>query len=263
MNTVTSADGTTIAYETVGDGPPLVLVDGALCYRSFGPARPLAKHLADTYRVHLYDRRGRGDSGNTPPYAVDREIEDVAAVIDAAGGSAFVYGISSGAALALAAANAGLPIKRLAVYEAPFLLDENAPPEPPTYRADLERALSEGRRGDAVAMFMRMVGAPSMMVKVMKLTPAWRKLKGVAHTLPYDHDVLADARAGQPLPEDRYAEVARPVLSMAGGKSPEWMRTAMQQVAAVLPDAEYRTIEGQTHMLKPQAVAPLLRSFFR
>jgi pimeloyl-ACP methyl ester carboxylesterase len=261
METVTSADGTTIAYEATGTGPPLVLVDGALCYRGFGPAGPLAEQLADRFTVHTYDRRGRGDSGDTAPYAVEREVEDLAAVVEAAGGSARVYGISSGAALALEAADAGVPIERLAVYEAPFVVDDTGPEDPPDYLADLERALADGRRGAAVTMFMQLVGAPAVMVQVMKLTPPWRKLKGVAHTLPYDHALLAGARSGQPLPADRYAGVEVPVLSMAGGRSPEWMRTAMRQIAEVLPDAEYRTIEGQTHVLKPRAIAPVLADF--
>jgi pimeloyl-ACP methyl ester carboxylesterase len=263
MATVTSADGTTIAYETAGTGPAVVLVDGALCHRNFGPAAPLAERLADRFAVTSYDRRGRGDSADTAPYDVEREVEDLAAVVDAVGGSAYVYGISSGAALALQAAHRGVPMRRLAVYEAPFVVDDSGPEEPDDYLPNLTRALAEDRRGDAVGMFMRLVGAPALAIGFMRVTPAWRKLKGVAHTLPYDHAILSHARSGEPLPADRYAGVGMPVLSMAGGKSPEWMRTAMRQVAEVVPDGEYRTIDGQTHMLKPAALAPVLADFYR
>jgi pimeloyl-ACP methyl ester carboxylesterase len=263
MDTVTSADGTTIAYEATGTGPAVVLVDGALCHRDFGPAAPLAKRLADRFAVTSYDRRGRGDSSDTAPYDVEREVEDLAAVIDAVGGSAFVYGISSGAALALQAAHRGVPMRKLAVYEAPFLVDDSGPEDPDDYLPNLTRALAEDRRGDAVSMFMRLVGAPAFAIGFMKVTPAWRKCKAVAHTLPYDHALLAHARSRRPLPADRYADAGMPVLSMAGGKSPEWMRAAMRQVAEAVPHGEYRTVEGQTHMLKPDAIAPVLADFYR
>ncbi len=262
MSTVTSADGTRIAYTTTGSGPVVVLVDGALCHRSFGPATPLAKQLADRFTVITYDRRGRGESTDTAPYAVEREVEDLAAVIKDAGGSAAVYGISSGAALALEAANSGVPISKLAVYEAPFALDETARTEPADYYPKLTEALANGRNGDAVKLFMNQVGAPGFMIAMMRVTPVWPKLKRVAHTLPYDRAILDGSLSGTPLPQDRYANATMPVLAMAGGKSDEWFRTAMQQVADRLPNAEYRTIDGQNHMLKPQAIAPVLREFF-
>jgi pimeloyl-ACP methyl ester carboxylesterase len=262
MSTVTSADGTVIGYDKTGTGPALILVDGALCYRAFGPAKQFAEAMKDRFTVYTYDRRGRGESTDTQPYSTEREVEDLAALIEAAGGSAFVFGQSSGAALALDAADSGLPITRLAVYEAPFAVSPDARTEPPDYYPNLTAALAEGRRGDAVKLFMKLVGAPGVMVAIMRLTPPWSKLKDVAHTLPYDRALLAGATSGQPLPVDRYANVKVPALSMAGGKSDEWFRTAMRQIADRLPDAEYRTIDGQNHMLKAQAVAPILKAFF-
>lgn len=262
MKTVSSADGTKIAYETSGSGPALVLVDGALCHRNFGPSKALAKQLEPNFTVYRYDRRGRGESQDTASHSVEREVEDLAAVIKEAGGPVYLYGISSGAALALEAANSGLPITKLAVYEAPFALDETARTEPADYYPRLTELLAADRRGDAVRLFMQQVGAPGFMIAMMRVMPVWRQLKQVAHTLPYDRALLADAVSGTPLPADRYAAATMPALSMAGGKSDEWFRTTMKQVADRLPDAEYRTIDGQNHMLKAQAIAPVLKEFF-
>ncbi|NED94700.1 alpha/beta hydrolase [Phytoactinopolyspora alkaliphila] len=262
MPTVTSPDGTTIAYDKTGDGPPVVLVDGALCYRAFGPATPLAKQLADRFTVYTYDRRGRGESADTAPYAAEREIEDLEAIIKEAGGTAFVYGISSGAALALEAANHGIGITRLALYEAPYLVDDTGPVEPPDYRERIAEDIAAGRPGDAVKRFMKLVGAPRIAITMMRLMPAWKKLKAVGHTLPYDREILEPGRKREPLPSDRWTSVTMPTLVMDGGKSPEWMRNSQRAVAAVLPEAEYRTLAGQTHMLKAEAVAPVLKEFF-
>lgn len=263
MGTVTSNDGTTIAYSKVGSGQALVLVDGALCYRAFGPAKKYAEALQDSFTVYTYDRRGCGESGNTAPFAVEREVEDLAAVVKAAGGSAYVFGASSGAALALEAANKGVGVTKLAVYEAPFIVDDTGPDvDDGKYHAELTKALDEDRRGDAVKLFMKLVGAPGLMVTMMRLTPAWRKLKAVAPTLPYDYAVLDHGRKGEPLPADRYAGATMPALAMAGGKSEEWFRNSMRHVAERLPDADYRTIDGQNHMLSAKAIAGVLKEFF-
>ena len=161
MTTTQSADGTLIAYETHGDGPPLILVDGALCSRAMGPSAALAKTLAEQFTVITYDRRGRGESADAVPYAVQREIEDLAALIAATGGAAFVCGVSSGAVLALEAAAFGLPITGLALYEPPFIVDDSRPPMPADYVDQLNVFLASGRRGDAVRLFMRNVGMPA------------------------------------------------------------------------------------------------------
>jgi pimeloyl-ACP methyl ester carboxylesterase len=263
VNTVTSRDGTTIAFDRVGDGPPVILVDGALCYRASGPSGPLAALLADQFTVFTYDRRGRGDSTNELPYAVDREVEDLAALLDQAGGSAAVYGISSGAALALEAARQGLPIDKLALYEAPFIVDDTRTPLPHDYVSHMERLVAEDRRGDAVRHFMRAgVQVPAVFVALMRVMPAWSKLTGIAHTLPYDTALTAQFQSGTPLPRDRWVSVTTPALVLGGGKSPLWMRNAVRDLADAIPGARHAELDGQTHMVKPAALAPALRDFF-
>ncbi|MFC1403903.1 MULTISPECIES: alpha/beta fold hydrolase [Streptacidiphilus] len=259
----TSKDGTAIAYERIGSGPAVILVDGALCYRASGPARPLAAALARHFTVYTYDRRGRGESGNTLPYAVEREVEDLAAVLEAAGGSAHLYGISSGAAVALEAANVLPDFLSLALYEYPLAVDANGPVRPADYIETMDALVAAGKRGATVKMFLRTVGVPSAALLVMQLLPVWSKLKGVAHTLPYDMRVLGDTGSGRPLPTDRWTGATLPTLVMDGGKSPQPMRDGMRQLADVLPGSEYRTLPGQTHMLKPDAVAPVLTEFFQ
>jgi pimeloyl-ACP methyl ester carboxylesterase len=261
MNTVVSKDGTTIAYDRAGDGPAVVLVDGALCSRAQGPMPELAGVLAAGFTVYNYDRRGRGDSSDAPEYEVDREIEDLAAVIETAGGSASVYGTSSGAALALRAAAAGLPITKLAVFEAPFVIDDSRKAIPRTWVADL-RALSD-RPGDAIRYFMtKGIGLPGIVVTMMKLMPAWKAMKAVAHTLPYDAELLGDNAFGQPLDASQWAGFELPVLVVGGGKSPGWMRTSVKAVADAVPGAVHREIPGQNHMIKTTAIAPVLSEFF-
>jgi pimeloyl-ACP methyl ester carboxylesterase len=260
--TVTSRDGTTIAYETTGTGPPLILVDGALCYRDFGPSRKLAEQLAGDFTVITYDRRGRGESGDGLTYAVEREVEDLEALIEAAGGSAHVYGISSGAALALDAAQRDIGVERLALYEAPFIVDDGRAPIDPDYVSRLNGFLVAGRPGDAVRLFMRQVGMPALLVKLMRFMPAWPKLKGVAHTLPYDGAVMQGTQDGRPLPEGRWSDVTMPTLVVAGGKSDPWMHHGMRALADALPDVRFETLAGQNHMVKPRALAPVLAEFF-
>jgi pimeloyl-ACP methyl ester carboxylesterase len=262
MNKVVSKDGTPIGFDRSGKGPAVILVDGALCYRASGPMGPLAALLAENFTVFTYDRRGRGDSGNTAPYAVEREIEDIDALINEAGGSAYVYGISSGAALALEAANHGLAIKKLALYEAPFIVDDSHPPIATDFVAQLNALVSADRRGDAVRLFMKLVGVPGIFISIMRFMPAWKKLTGIAHTLPYDITIVQDYERGKPLPDKRWAAVTVPTLVVDGGKSPKWMRNGMRALAGVLPNAKLRTLEGQTHMVKPKALAPVLMEFF-
>lgn len=261
---VQSRDGTWIAYERIGSGPPVILVDGALCRRDFGPARPLAMLLCDRYTVFIYDRRGRGESGDTSPYAIEREVEDIGALLDVAGGSAYVYGISSGAALALEATNTfPAMVKKLALYEAPFIVDDTQPPMPAEFLPNLDRFVATGHRGAAVKSFMKLVGTPAFVVVMMQLFPVWKKLTAVAHTLPYDIRIIGSHQLGKPLPGNRWTNVTVPTLVADGGKSPAWMRNAMKQLASVLPNARYRTLAGQTHMLKPEVLTPVLVDFFQ
>ena len=212
--------------------------------------------------MYTYDRRGRGESGNTTPYAVEREVEDLEAVISAAGGKAFVYGVSSGAALALEAADRGLPIARLALYEAPFIVDSSRAPIPPDFLDRVNAAIDRGRRGEAVTLFMKLVGVPGIFTILMRLTPAWSKLTAVAHTLPYDITLVKNHEEGKPLPRGQWARATSPTLVMDGGKSPAWMRNAMRSLAEVLPYATYRTLPGQTHMINAKAHLPALVEFF-
>ena len=264
MKAATSKDGTTIAYDQSGTGPPLVLVDGALNSRAFGLNGALAAILADRFTVVTYDRRGRGDSGDTPPYAVQREIEDLAAVIDAGGGPAYVYGISSGAGLALEAACA-VPAKvaKLALYEPPFVVDDTRPPVPADAVGQVTGLLARGRRGAAVRLFLRQdAQVPAVAVAVMPLMPAWGKLKVVAHTLPYDLTIMDGGQRGRPLPASRWAPLTAPTLVIAGGKSPAWLQNAARALAQALPGASHQTLPGQTHIVKPKPLAPVLAEFF-
>jgi pimeloyl-ACP methyl ester carboxylesterase len=263
MPTVRSADGTTIAYERTGEGPPVVLVDGALCHRAFNGQRPLAERLADRFSVLVYDRRGRGESGDTAPPTPEREVEDLAAVLDAAGAPAAAYGISSGAALVLHAAAAGLPISRFAIYEVPFAPDADAHAEQRAALAAVRGALAAGDPGRAVRVFLRLVGVPAFGVAMMRLTPAYRRLQEVAPTLPYDLALLgadSEESALRTLPWDR---IEVPALVLAGGRSPEANLVGpTRRVSESLPDGTFDVVEGQNHMVRPDALAPLLAEFF-
>jgi pimeloyl-ACP methyl ester carboxylesterase len=261
MSTVTSRDGTAIAFERLGDGPPLILVDGAMCHRGMGPAMPLAKLLAERFTVYVYDRRGRGDSGDTLPYAVDREIEDLEALLAAAGGSAYLYGCSSGAVLAADAANRLPGVTKLALYEPPFIVDDTHEPRAATYLAEMDALIAADRRSDAVRKFLRSVGVPAPALVFMRLLPAWKKMTATAPTLAYDFRVLGDTGFGRPLPTDRWDAVAVPTLVMDGGRSPQYMRNAARALSQRITGAGYRTLTGQTHLLKPAAVAPVLVEF--
>jgi pimeloyl-ACP methyl ester carboxylesterase len=257
-----SKDGAAIAFERRGRGFPVILVDGALCYRGMGESGRLAAPLAPHFTIFTYDRRGRGDSGDAAPYSVAREIEDIGALLSEAGGEAFVWGMSSGAVLALEAAKQHTGIKKLALYEAPFIVDDSRA----TTQDDWVRigeAVAADRRSEAISLFLKTVGAPGLFIAALRLTPIWSKLKAIAHTLPYDGAIVRDCQQGKPLPVDRWASVTAPTLVIDGGKSPAWMRRANQALAQILPNARYRTLDGQTHRLKPKALAPILVAFFK
>ena len=260
MPAVLSRDGTSIAFDRVGIGPALILVDGALCYRGMGPSGDLARALASDFTVYSYDRRGRGASGDTSPYAVEREIEDLAAILAEAGGSAALYGASSGAALVLEAATQLEGITSIVLFEAPFVVDDSRPPITETW-AEIQAAVAAGERGRAVKLFLRSVGVPSFVLGIMRLLPVWRRLESVAHTLPYDGAYVRENQRGKPLPRDRWASVTVPALVLDGGKSPTWMRKAMAALASVLPHAEHRTLPNQTHIIKAAVHAPVIREF--
>jgi pimeloyl-ACP methyl ester carboxylesterase len=262
VGTTPSKDGTPIGFDRIGNGPPVILIDGALCYRGIGQSGQLAELLARYFTVFTYDRRGRGGSGDTAPYVVEREIEDIAALLSEAGGAAFLWGMSSGAVLALEAASRLSGIKKLALYEAPFIVDgSRSTPERDWVR--IAEALAANRRSEAVKLFLKSVGVPAFFIAVMPLMPMWSKLKAIAHTLPYDGTIVGDNQRGKPLPAGRWASVTVPALVMDGGKSPAWMRQGNRSLADVLRNARYQTIEGQTHVLKPKVHAPILVEFFK
>jgi pimeloyl-ACP methyl ester carboxylesterase len=260
---VVSKDGTTIAFDRYGDGAPIVLVGGAFQYRAFDPPTvELAKLLSAEFSVLHYDRRGRGDSGDTEPYAAQREIDDLHALITEAGGSAFVFGNSSGGPLALDAAAAGLAIDKLVLYEAPFVVDDSRAPVPSDYLDRLRALLSEGRRGDMVELFMAtVIGLPDEMVAGMRQSPMWPGFEAVAHTLIYDGVVMEGTQTGKPLPAGRWASVSAPTLVLDGGASDAWMHAAADALADALPNARRHTLEGQTHAVEPAVLAPMVREF--
>jgi pimeloyl-ACP methyl ester carboxylesterase len=260
MHAATSSDGTTIAFDRSGHGPPVIFVGGALTDRS--ASEPMAALLDPHFTVFSYDRRGRGDSGDTPPYAVQREIEDIGALIDEAGGSASVVGGSSGAVLALEAAAGGLPITRLALYEPPFIVDDSRAPLRSDYVTTLTELAAAGLRGDAVEFFMTEgVEVPADVVAEMRSAPYWAALENVAHTLAYDGAVMGDMMSGTPLPLRRFASVEVPTLVIDGGASPAWARSAVAAIVDVLRNAQRRTLEGQTHDVAPEALAPVVGEF--
>ena len=263
MRKVTSKDGTIIAFEQSGSGPAVILVDGALQYRAFDQGMlQLAELLAPHFSVIHYDRRGRGDSTDTLPYALEREIEDIESLIDAAGGSAALYGISSGAALALEAALA-LPgkVNKLAMYEAPYNDDASARKAWKEYVDRLRGLLAEGRKGDAVGLFMRLVGASPEDVEGIKQSPMWSLWEAVGHTLAYDH--IASLGEDASVPAARAARVTVPALVMNGSESFPFMHTTAVSLAKAIPHAEHRTLEGQTHEVMAEALMPILAEFFK
>lgn len=263
MYTVTSNDGTRITFDQLGEGEAVILVGGAFSYRAFPKLVELTGLLAERFTVVNYDRRGRGDSGDTAPYSVERELEDLEALIEAAGGSASLWGWSSGGVLALRATAAGLPVARLAVYQPPFLVDGDGHRPPPDFERTLEQLTASNRRGAAASYFMKKgMGVPAVIVGLMRLTPFWPKLKATALTLPYDVAVMDCAGWGKPLSQEQWASVTAPTLVLDGEKSPAQLRNAARALAAVLPDATYRTLPGQSHNVSMETLAPVLAEFF-
>lgn len=265
MPTVTSKDGTQIAYDVEGDGPLVILVDGALCYRDFGPMSELASHLAPHFTVVTYDRRGRGESGDTAPYAVDREIEDVDALISEVGESACLVGISSGGALALRAAANGLRVDKLVLYEPPLASSNVNGSRSPGNEDTIRDLVDADKRSKAVALFMKDVGTPWFVRVVMRIIPGvWSKMTAVAHTLPYDFAVLGatDGDESKSVEMDAVMRSIRvPTLAMVGEKSPPDMESGVQMVADIVPEASMQVLAGQSHDVSPDVLAPAVREF--
>ncbi|MFF8034192.1 MULTISPECIES: alpha/beta fold hydrolase [unclassified Streptomyces] len=253
---ISSRDGTSLAYESAGRGSAVVLVSGAMS--TGATAAPLAAPLSERFRVVVYDRRGRGGSGDTAPYAVEREVEDLAALIETVGGEASLHGISSGGALALRAAASGLPVRHVAVYETPYAMSEDERAARARYTENLTRALDEGRRGDAVELFLRLTGLDEGVIQGARQSPLWAGMESMAQSLAYDDAVMGDGS----VPRELLSSIRVPVLSIAGDASPAWMREAARAIADAVPRGTYRTLGGQTHMVEPDVLAPVLAEFF-
>lgn len=266
MHNVISADGTSIAYDRVGEGPALIYILGATATRG------LAAEQGDgdgstPFTTYIYDRRGRGDSGDsdtTATNAIEREIEDLEAVIDAAGGAAFVFGHSSGAVLALrAAGQLGDKIKKLALYEPPFILDDSRPPIPADYVTHLRELSAAGRNEDALIYFMTVaVGIPAEYIDGMKQAPFWASSVKVAHTISYDGEIMGDTMYGNPASLQPFASITTPTLVMVGGNSPAYQQNAVATLAQILPNAEYQSMAGQDHGIAPEVLNGALAAFF-
>jgi pimeloyl-ACP methyl ester carboxylesterase len=256
MGSVTSADGTVIAFDKLGTGAPLILVTGAFNTRA--TTAPLAAALQDRFTILNYDRRGRGESGDTMPYTVDREIEDIDALIREAGGSAAVFGYSSGGNLTLKAAASGLAITKLALYDTPFAVDDTVP----RLAADLPDRLAEliaiGKRGDAVELYQtEAVRIPEEVVAQLRNAPFRPALEAIAHTLVYDATVIGDLS----LPSELVASITAPTLVIDGENSPSIMHSAAEALCNALPDGRRRTLPGQTHDINAEVTAFVLQEF--
>ena len=252
-----SKDGTRIAYDVTGKGPTLVIVAGALGYRDFPYLRAFTAEFAKDFRVVNYDRRGRGGSGDTQPYTVDKEIDDLDAVIRAAGEPAFVLGTSSGAALALEAAARGVPMEGLVAFEPPYMIGEHRQPNHVRYESDVRAYIARGDRAGAVTLFMRTVGVPRFFVTLMRLMPVWKKLVPVAHTLPYDASIMNNFD----LPVSRLRTIRVPTLVVGGGKSPASLKAAVRAVGESIRGARVVEVPKQSHAIKGAALAPIVREF--
>ena len=267
MSRVRSKDGTSIAYDRQGSGPAVVLVGGGL--DDGAENAPLVPELAARFTVFNYARRGRADSGDTQPYALEREIEDLQALIAEAGGSAHLYGVSSGGGLALETAAAGLAVDRLAVYEVPYTVADEPWQQWRRYVEQLDALLAEGRRGDTLELFMRLAGSSEEDIAGARSSPFWPGMEALAHTLAYDAACMGDGRP----PTARLARITQPTLVLTGGVSPDaqvgmgglphdFFDQAADAIAASIPRAERLTLAGQGHVADPKVVAPVLERFF-
>lgn len=266
MNKAISADGTPIAYDRMGEGPALIQVFGATATRALGAQRDDADGNTH-FTTYFYDRRGRGDSGDsadTATNAIEREIDDLEAMIDAAGGSAFVFGHSSGAVLALrAAARLGNKIKKLALYEPPFVIDNSRAPIPADYVAHLRELIADGDREGALIYFMTVaVGIPPEYIDGMKEAPFWASSVAVAHTISYDGEIMGATMYGDPASLEQFTSVTTPTLVMVGSESPPYQQNAVETLAKIMPNAEYRSMAGQDHGIAPEVLNPALVEFF-
>jgi pimeloyl-ACP methyl ester carboxylesterase len=264
MQTVNSADGTRIAYDQYGEGPAVILVGGALAYRKFKKFEQISEALAERHLTVInYDRRGRGDSGEAGPASVEREVEDIAALIDSVGGRASLWGWSSGGALALRAAAADIGVEKLSVYEAPFKTDPDAKYPAEDYGARLREIVASGDRKAAAKHFMRNgVGMPGIAVAVMSKLPMFKSFSANGLTLTFDYEALGDHNMhGSPLGAEEWADVTCPTQVVYGSKTYPQLRHAARELADVLPNATLLELPGENHNVSPQKLVPLLAEF--
>ncbi|WP_413372717.1 alpha/beta fold hydrolase [Paenibacillus taichungensis] len=266
MNIIISKDGTKIAYDKIGQGPALILVAGAFSYRKFPGQVQLAKELSDQFTVYNYDRRGRGDSGDGEHYSIEREIEDLEALIEEAGGKAYVWGLSSGAVLAMNAAEKGAKITKLALHEPPFIVKATDRTPPEDFLDQVTRLIEEEKRAEAIKYFMTQgMGAPALIVSMMRIMPGvWANLMSVAHTLPYDARLMQGYMSGTPLPTQLGKGITQPSLVLEGVESPPSLRSGAQALASILPNAELLSKKGLGHTKKLNAklIGSELTAFF-
>jgi pimeloyl-ACP methyl ester carboxylesterase len=255
--TIISKDGTKIVYHKTGRGPVIILVDGAFCSKDFGPMPKLAPFLVENFTVISYDRRARGESGDTRPYNIEREIEDLEALTEQNGGSAYLFGVSSGAILALRAVSHGLRVPKLVLFEPPFVTNKTLIRSPNAYH-DLTQLIDDGKRGEAVKFYLRKVmGAPAILPFVLKLTPNWRKMKANANSLPYDAAICGDFE----IPKNLVSAITTPVLVIDSTKSPEILRSAVEATVRALPNGTRKSLKGSIHDIPPKILAPELIQF--
>jgi pimeloyl-ACP methyl ester carboxylesterase len=257
---VTSQDGTRIAYETWGQGPALIAVAGTTCDRAL--MRSTAQAFGEYFATINYDRRGRGESGDTAPYAIDREIEDIAALINEAGGSAHLYGHSSGAALVLHTVAAGVPVERFVLHDPPYSPDDESSQDAArAFALEIRDLLDQDKRAEAIEITFRGTGMPDDMIAEMRQSPRWPGLIALAPTLAYDSAVMGDIDRGGAIPEDLAVRATRPGLVLVGGESPPFMMEVSRRLAALLPAGNHRVIEGQDHVASPEVLAPMVAEF--
>lgn len=253
MEQVESADGTLVAVESWGEGPPVLVIAGAFCDRTSGAS--LVSMLASSYRVYTYDRCGRGDSGDHAHYSIQREVEDLDAVVTSIGTAPCAYGHSSGGSLVLEAAALGTDLRKIAVFEPPYTGDQ-FPGE--GFIQQLDELVRDGCRGEAAERFLTLTGAPAGVIEEVKAGPGWPHMVGLAHTLSRD---LRLGNCGR-VPVARLRHVTVPLLAMSGGSSAQWAQDAVQTIGQMLPSAEARSIEGQHHVPADDVLVPILEAFF-
>ena len=259
MNTITSKDGTKIAYNKSGNGPAVILVDGAFCSKDFGPTPKLVPVLANYFSVISYDRRARGDSSDKQPYLVQREIEDIEALMNVAGGTAHLYGVSSGAVLSIQAVASGLPVKKMALFEPPYYTESRRHKPPLDAEQQLKKMIAEGRKKDAVKFYLRkVIGVPAIVPFILRLTSNWSKMIANANSLPYDVAVMGNFI----IPNEMLASINIPTMVIASAKSPQSLLKPAQLVAKALPTCQHKILKGQIHNVPPKILVPVLVGFY-